>query len=62
MSLDSIYYQAVAHGEIHLGGSSPRKEPCGEYLYTFSHASYAYKMVLENCDTVRVLSLEQDWD
>lgn len=62
MSLDSIYFQAVAHGEIHLGGSSPRKEPCGEYLYTFSHASYAYKMVLENCDTVRVLSLEQDWD
>ncbi len=62
MSLDSIYYQAVANGEIHLGGSSPRKEPCGEYLYTFSHKSYAYKMVLENCDTVRVLSLEKDWD
>jgi hypothetical protein len=62
MSLDSIYYQAVANGEIHLGGSSPRNEPCGEYLYTFSHKSYAYKMVLENCDTVRVLSLEKDWD
>ena len=25
MSLDSIYYQAVAHGEIHLGGSSLEK-------------------------------------
>ena len=62
MSLDSIYYWAVANGEIHLGVSAPRKEPCGEYLYTFSYNSYAYKMVLENCDTVRVLSLEKDWD
>ena len=62
MRLDSIYYRAVAHGEIHLGARSPRKEPCGEYLYTFSHKSYAYKMVLENCDTVRVLSLEQALD
>lgn len=60
MRLDSIYYHAVANGEIHLGASAPRKEPCGEYLYTFLHKGYTYKMILENCDTARVLSLDLD--
>ena len=62
MSKDSIYFQAVVNGRVAFGNSQPRKEPCGEYLLRFSHASYAYKMVLENCDTVRVLSLEKDID
>lgn len=62
MSQDSIYFNAVAKGRVAFGSSEPRKEPCGEYLLRFSHDSYAYKMVLENCDTVRVLSLEKDID
>ena len=62
MSKDSIYFQAVVNGRVAFGSSDPRKEPCGEYLLRFSHASYAYKMVLENCDTVRVLSIEKDID
>lgn len=62
MSQDSIYYQAIVNGRIAFGASEPRKEPCGEYVVRFSHASYAYKMLLENCDTVRVLRLEKDVD
>lgn len=59
---DSIYFRAVAQGRVALRKSEPRKEPCGEYLIRFSHGSYAYKMVLENCDTVRLISLEKDVD
>jgi hypothetical protein len=62
MSVDSIYFNALANGEIYLSSSEPRKEPCGEYLYKFSHQNDVYKMVLENCDTVRVLSLERYMD
>lgn len=62
MSKDSIYFKAVVDARVAFGSSEPRKEPCGEFLLKFSHDSYAYKMVLENCDTVRVLSLEKDID
>jgi hypothetical protein len=62
LSQDSIYYQAVVNGRVDFGSSNPRKEPYGEFLVRFSHASYAYEMLLENSDTVRVLSLEKDID
>ncbi|MEL0175279.1 MAG: hypothetical protein VW851_01895 [Cryomorphaceae bacterium] len=62
LSKDSLYYRAVVDGRVAFGASEPRKEPCGEYLVRFSHASYAYKMVLQNCDTIKVLRLEKDID
>lgn len=62
LSVDSLYYRAVTEGRVAFGQSEPRKEPCGEFLLRFSHQSYAYKMRLENCDTIRVLSVEKDID
>ncbi|HCP41297.1 MAG TPA: hypothetical protein DIT65_05840 [Cryomorphaceae bacterium] len=60
LSRDSLYYRAVAEGRVAFGASDPRKEPCGEYVIRFSHRSYAYKMVLQNCDTVKVLRVEKE--
>lgn len=62
LSQDSVYFKAVTEGKVKFGKSEPRKEPCGEFVIEFSHQSYAYKMLLENCDTVRVLSLEKNFD
>jgi len=62
LSKDSLYYRALVDGRVAFGASEPRTEPCGEYLVRFSHDSYAYKMVLQNCDTVKVLRLEKDID
>lgn len=60
LSKDSLYYHAVVDGKIKFGDSDPRKEPCGEYVLTYSHESYPYLIRLENCgDTVRVLSVEK---
>lgn len=57
LSQDSTYYQAIVNGKINFSKSEPRREPCGIYAVFFSHASYAYQMKIENCDTLRVLEV-----
>ncbi len=47
MSLDSIYYCAVANGEMAFGASEPRKEPCGEYLLDFRTPAMPTKWFLK---------------
>jgi hypothetical protein len=59
LSVDSLYYEAIVDSKVLFSESDTRKEPCGEYVLSTEIRGAAYKLYLENCDSVvRVIRIE----